>query len=184
MEKQQILEKLTEEKEYFRIEFLEKQKQNKKEFAEKIFTDLINEFEKSEFAMNRKGNNLEFTGIQEKYLIELTTDIDSNPADPLIFLIKKLDEDKKITEFLVRPFKNSSFPNPDFSALASNPYKGKDSLDIEIEEEQKNIDFFKRYINDRISFEDYVYVCQDKNTKETSKECETIHDLMKLIKRK
>ncbi len=52
MDKKKKLEQLTEEKEYYRIEFLEKQKQNKKSFAEKIFSDFVTSFDKSELSVN------------------------------------------------------------------------------------------------------------------------------------
>jgi len=48
MNKKEKLEKLTAEEEYYNVEFLEKQKQNKKSFAEKIFFDFVQEFDKSE----------------------------------------------------------------------------------------------------------------------------------------
>ena len=121
--------------------------------------------------------------MNTKYSIELVTDIDSNPKEPLIFQINKLEKSsEKFVEFLMRPFNNSPLPNPDFNRLKENPYKGMDLLDIEIVEEQKNIDFFKKYIQDNFRFEDYIFSCQNKLTDKSLGEFDSIKELIDQIR--
>ena len=81
MDKKEELEKLTIEKEYYRIEFLEKQKQNKKNFSKKIFLDFIACFDKSNFSVNHQEKKVEISDIKTKYSMELVTDNDYQP-DP------------------------------------------------------------------------------------------------------
>ncbi len=183
MDKKKKLEKLTEEKEYYRIEFLEKQKLNKKSFAEKIFLDFVKSFDKSEFSVNHQEKNVVISDVNTKYSIELIADIDSNPKEPLIFQINIIEKSsEKYMEFIMRPFNNSPLPNPDFNRLKENPYKGMDLLEIEIVEEQKNIDFFKKYIQDSFRFEDYIFSCQNKLTDKSLGEFNTIKELIDLIR--
>ncbi len=182
MDKKEELEKLTIEKEYYRIEFLEKQKQNKKNFSKKIFLDFIACFDKSNFSVNHQEKKVEISDIKTKYSMELVTDIDSNPKEPLIFQINKFEKSSgNFIEYLMRPFNDSPMPNPDFNRLKKNPYKGMDLLDIELVEEQKNIDFFKKYIQDNFRFEDYVFSCQYKLTDESFGEFDTIEKIFDQI---
>lgn len=181
MDKNKRLEKLIEEKEYYRTEFLEKQKRNKKSFAERIFIDFVSCFDKSEYSINQQERKVEISDINTKYLIELLTDINSNPKEPLIFQYKKMENEKK-RFFLIRPYNNSSFPNPDFNRLKENPYKGMDLIDIEMAEKQKDIDFFKKYIQDNFRFEDYIYTCQDEQSDKSLGEFDTIKELLGHIK--
>ena len=183
MDKKEKLEKLTAEKEYYNVEFLEKQKQNKKSFAEKIFLDFVKEFDKSEFLINQQDKKVEISGIINEYSIDLITDIDSNPKEPVIFIISKSEkESKKSIDFFMRPYNDSPLPKPDFNRLRENPYKGMDLLDIEIVEQQKNIDFLKKYITDTMNFDDYIFSCEKKLSGESLGEFDTIKDLMKQIR--
>jgi len=99
----------------------------------------------------------------------------------LIFQYKKIGTEKQLV-FLIRPYNNSPLPNPDFNRLKENPYKGMDLIDIEIVEKQKDIDFFKRYIQDNFRFEDYIYTCQDKQSDKSLGEFDTIKELIEQIK--
>ncbi len=183
MDKKEKLEKLIEEKEYYRVEFLEKQKQNKKSFAERIFLELISCFDKSEYSINQQEIKVEISDINNQYLLELLTDINSNPKDPLIFQYNKLEkETEKHLEFLIRPYNNSPLPSPDFNRLEENPYKGMDLLDIEMTAKQKDIDFFKKYIQDDFRFEDYIYSCQNKQSDKSLGEFNTMKELIEEIK--
>ncbi len=183
MDKKKKLEKLTEEKEYYMVEFLEKQKQNKRSFAERIFLDFISCFDKSEYSFNQHERKVEISDINNQFLMELLTDINLNPKEPLIFQYRKLKkETKKYLYFFIRPYNNSPLPNPDFNRLTENPYKGMDLLDIEIVEKQKDIDFFKKYIQDDFRFEDYIYTCQNKQSDKSLGEFDTMKELIGEIK--
>ncbi len=183
MDKKKRLEKLKEENEYYRVEFLEKQKQNKKSFAERIFLELISCFDKSEYSINQQERTVEISNINNQYLIELLTDINSNPKEPLIFQYNKLEKGtEKHLVFLIRPFNNSPLPNPDFNRLKENPYKGMDLLDIEMVEKQKDIDFFKEFIQSDFKFEDYIYSCHNKQTDKSLGEFANIKELVGQIK--
>ena len=136
-----------------------------------------------EYVINRQDKKIEISGINNEYSIDLITDIDSNPKEPLIFLISKSEKDsKKSIDFLMRPYNDSPLPKPDFNRLKTNPYEGMDIIDIGIVEEQKNIDFIKEYIADTIRFDDYIYSCEKKLSKESLGEFDTIKDLMKQIR--
>lgn len=180
MDKKEKLEKLTAEKEYYDVEYLEKQKQNKKGFAQKIFHDIIQEFDNSEYSVNHRDNKVEIFGIRNEFTINLLTDIETKPKEPLIFQISK-HETKKRIEYLMRPNNISPLPKPDFNRLLENPYKGLDLLDIEILEQQKNIDFLKKYITDTFDYNDYNFYCENKTSKKSLGEFDTIKELIKQI---
>lgn len=182
MDKKEKLEKLIAEKEYYNVEFLEKQKQNKNNFAQKIFHDFIQEFDISEYSVNQQESKVDIFSIRNVFSINLLTDIETRPKEPLIFQISKIEnEAKKRIEYLMRPNNISPLPKPDFKRLLENPYKGMDLLDIEIVEQQKNIDFFKKYITDTFDYNDYNFYCENQTDKKSLGEFDTIKELMKQI---
>ncbi len=182
MDKKEKLEKLTAEKEYYDVEFLEKQKQNKKDFAQKIFQDFNQEFDKTEYSVNQQDNKLEIFSIRNGFTVSLLTDIETNPKESLIFQISKIEnKNRERIEYLMRPNNISSLPKPDCNRLIENPYKGMDLLDIEILEQQKNIDFFKKYISDTFDYNDYNFYCENQTYGKSLGEFDTIKDLMKQI---
>lgn len=182
MDKKEKLEKLTAEKEYYYVEFLEKQKQNKKSFAHKIFQDIIQEFDNSEYSVNHQNNKVEIFSLRNEYTINLLTDIETKPKDSLIFQISKTEnETKKRIDYLMRPNNVSPLPKPDFNRLLENPYKGMDLLDIEIVEQQKNIDFLKQYIADTFDYNDYNFYCENQTYGKSLGEFDTIKKLIKHI---
>jgi len=182
MDKKEKLVKLTAEKEYYDVEFLEKQKQNKKSFAQKIFYDFIQEFDNSEYSVNHQDNKVEILSIRNEFTIRLLTDIETKPKEPLIFQISKTEnETKKRIEYLMRPNNISPLPKQDFNRLLENPYKGMDLLDIEIFEQQKNIDFLKKYIADTFDFNDYNFYCENQTYGKSLGEFDTIEKLIKQI---
>ncbi len=159
MDKKKILKKLNQEKEYYKVEYLEKHKKNKTEFKNIIFHDVIDELKDSEFILNQQDNKLVFIGINESITIEQKTNIEQTSKNPLLFNILVIkDSEEKNYQF--RPFNDSPLPNPDINRLQSDPDKGKDLLDIEIEAEKKNIDYFKSFIAENLDFEQYIFVLQ------------------------
>jgi len=182
MDKKEKLVKLTAEKEYYDVEFLEKQKQNKKSFAQKIFYDFIQEFDNSEYSVNHQDNKVEILSIRNEFTIRLLTDIETKPKEPLIFQISETEnETKKRIEYLMRPNNISPLPKQDFNRLLENPYKGMDLLDIEIFEQQKNIDFLKKYIADTFDFNDYNFYCENQTYGKSLGEFDKIEKLKKQI---
>ena len=182
MDKKEKLEKLTAEKEYYEVEFLEKQKQNKKDFTRKIFQDFIQEFDKTEYSVNQQDNKLEIFSIHNGFTLSLLTDIETNTKESLIFQISKTEnKTRKRIEYLMRPNNISPLPKPDFNRLLENPYKGMDLLDIEIVEQQKNIDFLKKYITDKFDYNDYNFYCDNQTDRKSLGEFDTIKDLVKQI---
>lgn len=181
MDKRKILEKLNQEREYYNVEYLEKHKSNKKEFTSKIFLDFVDGLRDSDFIVNQQDNRIEFIGTNEKIKIQQITDFDKTPKKPLLFDILITKNDQSQT-YQIRPFNDSPLPNPDFNRLLSNPYKGKDLLDIEIEEEQKNIDFFKRFISDKLNFDKYIYACESDDS--AMIEFKSIKDMIKYLRNK
>lgn len=183
MDKKERLEKLTAEKEYYDVEFLEKQKQNKKSFTQKIFCDFIQEFDNSVFSVNQQDNKVDFFSIDKEFTIRLLTDIELTPKEALIFQISKTDnETKKRIEYLMRPNNISPLPKPNFNRLMENPYKGMDLNDIEILEQQKNIDFLKKYITDTFDYNDYNFYCENQTTGKALGEFNSIKELTKQIR--
>jgi hypothetical protein len=182
MDKKEKLEKLTAEKEYYNVEFLDKQKQNKKSFAQKIYHDIIQEFDNSQYSVNHQDNKVEILSNRNEFTIRLFTDIEIKPKEPLIFQISKTEnETKKRIDYLMRPNNISPLPKPDFNRLLENPYKGMDLLDIEIVEQQKNIDFLKKYIADTFDYDDYNFYCENQTYGKSLGEFDTIKKLMKQI---
>lgn len=182
MDKNEKLKKLFEEKEYYNVDFIEKQKQNKKDFAQKIFQDFIQEFDKTEYSINQQENKLEIFSIRIGFTVSLCTDIEANPNESLIFQISKTENmNKKRIEYLMRPNNISLLPKPDFNRLLENPYKGMDLIDIEIFEQQKNIDFLKKYISDKFDYKNYNFYCDNQTDRKYIGEFDTIKDLVKQI---
>ena len=178
VDKSEILKKLNKEKEYFEVEFLDKQRLNKIEFKNKIFTDFIEGLRDS--TVERYEDSLIFIGNDLIINIDQTSNIKNEPKKPLIFKIEIRFKNTK-NEFLLRPFNDSPLPSPNLKGLISNPYKGKDLLDFEIEKEQKNIDFFKRYINEKANWSQYIYALQDNSGQII--ECKSINEVIKTIKK-
>lgn len=178
MDKKEKLKILTQEREYYDVEYLEKHKSNKLEFRDIIFHDFINELK--DFDINNQENKMTFVGANEIITIVQTTDFEKYPKNPLFFsvTVKLKDIDKT---FQFRPFNDSPLPNPDFNRLLTNPYKGKDLLDIEIEEQQKNIDFIKGFITDKVDYKQYIYGGQF-GSDESMMEFKTIKELIKYIR--
>ena len=56
-----------------------------------------------------------------------------------------------------------------------------DLLDIEIFEQQKNIDFLKKYIADTFDFNDYNFYCENQTYGKSLGEFDTIEKLIKQI---
>lgn len=182
MDKKEKLEKLTAEKEYYDVEFLDKQKQNKICFAQKIFHDFIQEFDSSDYSINHQDNKVDILSIRNEFTIRLLTDIEIKPKESLVFQISKTENDtKKRIVYLMRPNNISPFPKLDFNRLLENPYKGMDLLDIEIVEQQKNIDFMKEYIADTFNFNNYNFYCENQTYRKSLGEFDTIKELIKQI---
>ncbi|MFN2262506.1 MAG: hypothetical protein ABR595_10620 [Psychroflexus sp.] len=182
MDKKEKLEKLTAENKYYDVEFIDKQKQNKKSFAQKIFYDFIQEFDNSEYSLNHQDGKVEILSAHNEFTIRLLTDIETNPKGALIFQISKTENDtKKRIVYLMRPNNISPFPKADFNRLLENPYKGMDLLDIEIVEQQKNIDFLKKYIADTFNYNDYNFYCENQTYGKSLGEFDTIKKLIKQI---
>lgn len=180
MDKKEKLKILTQEREYYDAEYLEKQKLNKQEFRDIIFREIINKLK--DFDINRQENKLTFIGENEIITIIQTTDFEKKPKNPLCFNVgvKTSVKDKK---FQFRPFNDSPLPKPDFNRLLSNPYKGKDLVDIEIEEQKKNIDFIKRFITEKIDYKQYIYGCESESD-DNMMEFKTINELIRYIRMK
>jgi len=131
MDKKEKLVKLTAEKEYYDVEFLEKQKQNKKSFAQKIFYDFIQEFDNSEYSVNHQDNKVEILSIRNEFTIRLLTDIETKPKEPLIFQISKTEnENKKRIEYLMRPNNISPLPKQDFNRLLKILFRERNYLEM------------------------------------------------------
>ena len=182
MNKKEKLEKLIAENEYYEVDFLEKQKLNKIIFARKIFDDFILYFDNVESSVNRTDNKIEIFTIPNTVTINLLTDIENKPKQSLIFQLSKIDnETKNRLDFVMMPNNISALPKPDFNKLFESPYKGMDLLEIEILEQQKNIEFLKKYINDTFNFYDYNFYCQSQISKKPLGEFDTIAQMMKEI---
>lgn len=182
MDKKEKLEKLLAEKKYYYVEFLEKQKQNKKSFAQKIFQDFIQEFDHSEYSVNHQDNKVEIFGIRNEFTITLITDLEANPKESLIFQISRTENElKKRVDFLIRPNNITPLPKPDLNRLSENPYEGMDLLDIEMVEQQKNIDFIKKYILDTFDHNDYNFYCENLTSIKSLGEFDTIKEFVKQI---
>ncbi len=125
---------------------------------------------------------MEIFSIHNGFTVSLLTDIETNPKESLIFQINKTEnKTKKSVEYLVRPNNISPLPKPDFKRLLENPYKGMDLLEIEIVEQQKNIDFLKKYITDKFNYNDYNFYCDNQTDRKSLGEFDSIKDLMKQI---
>ena len=162
MDKKDKLKKLEAEKEYYNFEFIEKQIQNKKYFANKIFNNFIQEFDNLEYSVNRQNDKVEFISIDYKFIIRLLTEIEIKPRESLMFQIRKTEiKTQKSIEYLMHPNNISPLQNPDFNKLLDNPYKGMDQLDIEILELQKDIDFLKKYISETFDYNNYSFYCEN-----------------------
>ena len=182
MDKKQKLKRLNQEREYYDVEYLEKHKLNRLKFRDKIFTDIINALKDSNFEINQQANKITFIGINEIINVEQIADFEKKPKNPLSFKIA-VNSNNADNIYQFRPFKDSPLPNPNFNRLLSNPYEGRDLIDVEIEEEQKNIDFLKRFITEKVDFKQYIYVCQlDGNDRMV--EFKTITELIKYIRKK
>ena len=179
MDKKEILKKLNQEKEYYKVEYLEKHKTNKIEFKNRIFCDLIDGLNDSDFILNQQDNKLVFIGINESITIEQKTNIEQTPKNPLLFNIL-VSKDSEERNYQFRPFNDSPLPNPDINRLQSDPDTGKDLLDIEIEEEKKNIDYLKSFIAENIDFEQYIFALQT-STHDGLLEFRSIKELIEYI---
>lgn len=155
--------------------------QNKKNFAQKIFQDFIQYFNNLDCSVNHLVHKVEVLSIHYVFTIDLLTDIETRPTVALTFQICVANnKTKERNVYLMRP-NNISHLQPDPNRLLVNPYKGMDLLDIEIYEQQKNIDYLKKYINDPFNYSDYNYYCENQTDRKSLGEFNSINDLLKQI---
>jgi hypothetical protein len=172
---------MIEQKEYS-VRYIEKLKQNRKNFAERIFSDFVKAFDTGEFSIKNSDKKILISSSITGYLLELVTDIDANPKHALSFLISKLENNsEKITEYLMRPFDDSPLPEPDWNNF-ENTYKGMTSLDRELFDEQRKLDYFKSYIQKDIGFEGYIFYCESKQPVNVIGTFETVKELVDKIR--
>lgn len=151
MNKEQELALLNKEVEYLEIEYSEKMSLNKEDSIAQAISRFKEIFKEKEYDF-LLDNHLEIKVKRNNTTCTIKTEFDyqKEPNKPRQFSIEIMENNLLISKTLARLFMDESSNNqPDFNRLATNPYKGMDSTEIEIYERKKTVEYMKKFISEK-----------------------------------
>lgn len=162
VDKKNKLSLLNEELKYLEIEYLEKMGINKQHSLNQVLDEFKELFKQNEFDFLVNSNSKlavkKGTNIVE---IKQTVDFRKHPKGNRQLDLTIKNENKEVLKVTIRLFideSKTSLPQPDLNRLLTNPYEGMDSVEIEIHERQKSVDYMKRYISESENY-CWNYLC-------------------------
>lgn len=175
MTKEMKLESLEKELNYYRTEYNWKMSNKKKKELNQVLNELKFFFKKDNCNLSQQ-NSAELI-VKKKNnvcIVKPAFDYTKEPKAAKQFLIQVKKFEEVTCDLTIRlVIDESSMPEPDINRLLINPYKGMNSIEIEIYERKRSIDYMKKFINDDDEKNTWNFWCLDNLSDE-----ETLHKTM------
>ena len=164
VQKEEKLNLLNKELKYLETEYLEKMSHNKQHSLNQVFEEFKGLFRQNDcdFLIDlpseikvKKGMNI--------CQLKPSFDFKEQPKSNRQFDLSVENLKEGVWKATIRLFideNRSNLDQPDLNRLKTNPYEGMDSVDIEIYERQKSVDYMKKYITEFESYH-WNFLCLD-----------------------
>jgi hypothetical protein len=143
------LEKLTEELNYYKVDYESKMSENKITSIKYCIDEFSRFVKQKGFILENKDLVCIARSLDFEIKIFPQFDYKKEPRQGKGIKIEKIEfSNNKKTEFLIGIYNNTPLPTPDLKRIFENPYKNMSIEEIEILEKEKDLKYYKEYISD------------------------------------